>query len=158
MPQPQILTLLLTGSSDANEADAQKVLAEAATLLVQAENPALANYVTRATGLDYVGVSFGESTSQPILTVGKHIDRKIYAETAYKHNAPARQNRVEARVEYELAPAWTVETFFGDAAVGGVDLFWRKIFGKPQAKQAVQAPALKNAPKGAGAPAAGTGP
>lgn len=158
MPQPQILTLLLTGSSDANEADAQKVLAEAATLLVLAENPALANYVTRATGLDYVGVSFGESTSQPILTVGKHIDRKIYAETAYKHNAPARQNRVEARVEYELAPAWTVETFFGDAAVGGVDLFWRKIFGKPQAKQAVQAPALKNAPKGAGAPAAGTGP
>lgn len=134
MPQPQILTLLLTGSTDANEADAQKVLAEAATLLVIAENPALANFITRSTGLDYVGVSFGESTNQPILTVGKHIDRKIYAETSYKHNAPIRQNRVEARVEYELAPAWTVETFFGDAAVGGVDLFWRKIFGRPTAK------------------------
>lgn len=135
MPQPQVLTLLLTGSTDANEADAQKVLAEAATLLVIAENPALANFITRSTGLDYVGVSFGESTNQPILTVGKHIDRKIYAETSYKHNAPIRQNRVEARVEYELAPAWTVETFFGDAAVGGVDLFWRKIFGRPTAKQ-----------------------
>lgn len=131
MAQPQLLTLLLTGSADANEADSQRVLAEAATLLVIAENPALANFVTRSTGLDYVGVSFGETTDQPILTVGKHIDRKIYAETSYKHNAPLRTNRVEARVEYELAPHWTVETFFGDAAVGGVDLFWRKIFGGP---------------------------
>jgi autotransporter translocation and assembly factor TamB len=133
MPQPQILTLLLTGSTDANEADTQKVLAEAATLLVIAENPALANFVNKATGLDYVGVSFGETTNQPILTVGKHIDKRIYAETAYKHNAPIRQNRVEARIEYELAPRWTLETFFGDAAVGGVDVFWRKVFGKPTA-------------------------
>ena len=131
MPQPQILTLLLTGSTDANEADTQRVLAEAATLLVIAENPALANFVNRATGLDYVGVSFGETTNQPILTVGKHIDRKIYAESSYKHNAPFRQNRVEARIEYELAPRWTIETFFGDAAVGGVDVFWRRVFGKP---------------------------
>jgi autotransporter translocation and assembly factor TamB len=127
------LTLLLTGSTDANEADTQKVLAEAATLLVIAENPALANFVNKATGLDYVGVSFGETTNQPILTVGKHIDKRIYAETAYKHNAPIRQNRVEARIEYELAPRWTLETFFGDAAVGGVDVFWRKVFGKPTA-------------------------
>lgn len=147
MPQPQILTLLLTGSADANEADAQKVLAEAATLLVLAENPALANFVTRSTGLDYVGVSFGENTSQPILTVGKHIDRKIYAETSYKHNAPARQNRVEARIEYELAPRWTVETFFGDAAVGGIDVFWRKIFGKPTAVRAKTKEPANAAPK-----------
>lgn len=132
LPQQQILTLLVTGTTDASEANQQKVLAEAATLLVLAENPALANFITRSTGLDYVGVSFGDSATQPILTIGKHVNRKIYAETSYKHNAPMRANRVEASVEYELTPRWTIETFFGDAAVGGVDLWWRKLFGAPR--------------------------
>jgi autotransporter translocation and assembly factor TamB len=158
MPQQQILTLLLTGSADANEADAQKVLAEAATLLVIAENPALANFVRSATGLDYIGVSFGETTNQPILTVGKHVNKRIYAETSYKHNAPMRQNRVEAKVELEVAPHWAVETYFGDAAVGGVDLFWRKVFGKPQALKAKPAPATPRAAKPVEAPSGATGP
>jgi autotransporter translocation and assembly factor TamB len=148
MPQQQILTLLLTGSADASEADSQRVLAEAAALLVVVRNPALANFVTKSLGVDYIGVSFGETTSQPILTVGKHIGRKIYAETAYKHNAPPRTNRVEARVEYQLAPAWTIESYFGDAAVGGVDLFWRRIFGKPRRRGESTAKAPPRTPAG----------
>jgi hypothetical protein len=45
---------------------------------------------------------------------------------------PRRSNKIEARVEYEFKPHWSVETFFGDAAVGGLDVFWRKIFGSPK--------------------------
>jgi hypothetical protein len=66
-----------------------------------------------------------------VLSVGKRISEDLYVETAMRVNAKRGKNRVEARIEYEIAPHWTVETFFGDAAVGGVDLFWEKILGKP---------------------------
>lgn len=136
MTQSQILTLLLTGSPDASEADESRVLAQAAALLATFENPQLSAFLSSRLGIDHVGLSFGDDVNQPILSVGKRLTRKIYVETAYKVNAPRRQNRVEARVEYQFAPRWTIETFFGDAAVGGLDVFWRKVFGAP--KQAVE--------------------
>ena len=136
MTQSQILTLLLTGSPDASEADESRVLAQAAALLATFENPQLSAFLSSRLGIDHVGLSFGDDVNQPILSVGKRLTRKIYVETAYKVNAPRRQNRVEARVEYQFAPRWTIETYFGDAAVGGLDVFWRKVFGAP--KQAVE--------------------
>lgn len=136
MTQSQILTLLLTGSPEASEADESRVLAQAAALLATFENPQLSAFLSSRLGIDHVGLSFGDDVNQPILSVGKRLSKKIYVETAYKVNAPKRQNKVEARVEYQFAPHWTVETFFGDAAVGGLDVFWRKVFGAPkQAKE-----------------------
>jgi autotransporter translocation and assembly factor TamB len=132
MTQSQILTLLLTGSPDASEADEQRVLAQAAALLATFENPGLSNFLSSRLGIDRVGLSFGDDVNQPILSVGKRISKRIYVETAYKFNAPRNRNRVEVRVEYEFRPNWTLETFFGDAAVGGVDLFWRRVFGQPK--------------------------
>ncbi len=132
LTQSQVLTLLLTGSPDVNDADEQRVLAQAAALLATFENPQLAAFMSSRLGIDHVGLSFGDDVNQPILSVGKRVSRKIYVETAYKVNAPKRQNRVEARVEYQFAPRWTVETSFGDAAVGGLDVFWRKVFGAPK--------------------------
>ncbi len=136
MSQSQILTLLLTGSPDASEADESRVLAQAAALLATFENPQLSAFLSSRLGIDHVGLSFGDDVNQPILSVGKRLTKRIYIETAYKVNAPKRQNKVEARVEYQFAPRWTIETFFGDAAVGGLDVFWRKVFGAPkQAKE-----------------------
>ncbi len=132
MPQSQILTLLLTGSADASEADEQRVLAQAAALLATFENPGLSNFLSSRLGIDRVGLSFGDDVNQPILSVGKRLSKRIYVETAYKFNAPRNRNRVEARVEYEFRPNWTLETFFGDAAVGGIDLFWHRVFGQPK--------------------------
>ncbi|HEY8377750.1 MAG TPA: hypothetical protein VIK91_14745, partial [Nannocystis sp.] len=40
-----------------------------------------------------------------------------------------RHNRIQGQIEYRFAPGWSVETFFGDAAVGGLDVFWRRRFG-----------------------------
>lgn len=132
MSQSQILTLLLTGSADASEADEQRVLAQAAALLATFENPGLSNFLSSRLGIDRVGLSFGDDVNQPILSVGKRLSKNIYVETAFKFNAPRNRNRVEARVEYEFRPNWTLETFFGDAAVGGVDLFWHRVFGQPR--------------------------
>lgn len=136
MTQSQILTLLLTGSPEVSGADEERVLAQAAALLATFQNPQLSAFLSSKVGIDHVGLSFGDDVNQPILSVGKRLTKKIYVETAYKVNAPRRQNKVEARVEYQFAPRWTIETFFGDAAVGGLDVFWRKVFGAPkQAKE-----------------------
>ena len=35
----------------------------------------------------------------------------------------------QVRVQVTLAPRWTLETFYGDANVNGVDVFWRRSFG-----------------------------
>lgn len=146
LTQSQILTLLLTGSPDANDADEKRVMAQAAALLATFESPQLANFLSSRVGIDHVGLGFGDDASQPILSVGKRLSRKIYVETAYKVNAPARHNRVEARVEYQLAPRWTVETYFGDAAVGGLDIFWRAVFGAPKPRSEPTLPPAPRAP------------
>ncbi|MBA3549841.1 MAG: translocation/assembly module TamB domain-containing protein, partial [Nannocystis sp.] len=146
MSQSQILTLLLTGSPDASEADEQRVLAQAAALLATFQNPGLSNFLSSRLGIDRVGLSFGDDVNQPILSVGKRLSKRIYIETAFKFNAPRNRNRVEARVEYEFRPNWTLETFFGDAAVGGVDLFWHRVFGQPKRRAGNVGPA----PKGTG--------
>lgn len=148
MSQSQILTLLLTGSPDASEADESRVLAQAAALLATFQNPALSSFLSSRLGIDHVGLSFGDDVNQPILSVGKNLTKNIYVETAYKVNAdPRRSNKVEARVEYQFAPRWSVETFFGDAAVGGLDVFWRKIFGQPKRLKENEG---KSKPKGTG--------
>ncbi|MEZ4384295.1 MAG: translocation/assembly module TamB domain-containing protein [Nannocystaceae bacterium] len=131
MEESAILKLLLIGDENASDGDEGQVLANAASLLAAFQNSALRNYVNQRTGIDQIALTFDEDVSQPVLSVGKRISEDLYVETAMRVNAKRGKNRVEARVEYEVAPHWTIESFFGDAAVGGVDLFWEKILGKP---------------------------
>lgn len=129
LTEPQIFSLLLTGTVDSNETDPKKAQASAAGLLVNFTNPTLARFADQRLGIDRIKFGFGADVTQPVLTVGKYLSKSIYAETTYHHNAPPRQNRIEGQVEYRFAPGWSVETFFGDAAVGGLDVFWRRSFG-----------------------------
>ena len=135
MSQSEIFTILVTGSADTGEADPDEVQAKAAGVLAALTNPALQQQLNDKLHVDKVGLGFGETTDQPVLTVGKRINRKVYAETQYHHNAPKTENRAELRVEYDFAPRWSIETFFGDAAAGGVDLFWGRAFDRPKTAQ-----------------------
>lgn len=128
MSQSDIFTVLVTGSADTQDADPDEVEAKAASVLAALSNPALQQQLNSKLRVDKVGVGFGESTDQPILTVGKHVSKRVYAETEYHHNAPKTENRAEVRVEYRFWPRWSIETFFGDAAAGGVDLLWGRAF------------------------------
>ena len=128
MTQSEIFTVLVTGSTDTSNADPDEVEAKAASVLAAVSNPALQRQLNQRLHVDRIGVGFGESTEQPILTVGKNVSKKVYAETQYHHNAPKNDNRAEVRVEYRFAPRWSLETFFGDAAEGGIDLFWGRAF------------------------------
>jgi hypothetical protein len=65
------------------------------------------------------------------------LGRHFYVETRYHHNAPPTENRVGGRVEYYIDPRWSVETFYGDANKGGIDLFWHRRFGRDRSRRFV---------------------
>jgi autotransporter translocation and assembly factor TamB len=134
MGQYQILTLLLTGRSDTGEGgeDSDEVSAQAASLLIALNNPVLEQQLSDRLGVDRIGLSLGEDVDEPILAVGKRLGRHFYVETEYHHNAPSTENRTGGRVEYYIDPRWSIETYYGDANKGGIDLFWRKRFGRPK--------------------------
>lgn len=124
LPQSEIFTILVTGTSDTQGADSDEVQDKAAAVLAAMSNGALQRQLGATLHVDTIGVGFGESSDQPILSVGKNITRDVYAQTEYHHNAPADQNRAQLEVEYEFAPRWSLETFFGDATEGGISVFW----------------------------------
>jgi autotransporter translocation and assembly factor TamB len=129
MPESDVFALLITGHADASQADDREFSAKAASVLAAVQNPALQQHMRDTIGIDRVGVGFGETVEQPIVTVGKRVNEKLYMEAGYHHNAPRGTNEAEIRLEYRFAPPrWSVETFFGDAAQGGVGLWWQRRF------------------------------
>jgi len=123
----QILTLLVTGSTEIGEGDGD-VAAKAASLLAAVSNPQLQTQLNQRLGLDRVSIGFGETIDQPILTVGKRFHRDVYVETEYHHNAPEDQNTTQLAIEYAIRRRWSLEGFFGDAAVGAVGIYWTRSF------------------------------
>ena len=41
-------------------------------------------------------------------------------------NAGQGQNSEEVHAQYRLKPTWVLEATYGDAGVGGLDMFWSK--------------------------------
>jgi len=138
----QILTLLITGSTELGANDAE-VSARAASLLAAVSNPQLQAQLNRHLGIDRAELGFGDAIDQPILTIGKRITRDLYVETTYRHNAPDDQNTAEVAIEYSLRRHWTAETFFGDAAVGGLGLYWTRSFAAPAWGRALRSKPLE---------------
>lgn len=135
LPDDQIFALLVTGETESVGAGGDTAFAaKAASVLAAFENPALQQTLRDRVGIDRVGIGFADAVDQPVLTVGKRFSSKIYAETTYHHNAPDDENIAEVRLEYEITPAWSVETFFGDAAKGGVAFWWSRRFGNPRVR------------------------
>ncbi|MCA9540551.1 MAG: translocation/assembly module TamB domain-containing protein, partial [Myxococcales bacterium] len=66
---------------------------------------------------------------EPIVTVGKRLTPRLYVETLYHHNAPPETNEKEVRARYRFAPKWSLETSYGDAGQGLVELYWTTRFG-----------------------------
>lgn len=129
LTEPQVFSLLVTGAVDSSASDPRKTQASAAGLLLNFSNPTLSRFADQRLGIDRIRLGFADDIHQPVLTLGKYLSKSLYAETTYHHHAPPRQNRIEGRVEYLFSPAWTLETTYGDAAVGSVDIFWRHVFG-----------------------------
>jgi hypothetical protein len=125
----QILTLLVTGRANALDDSNGDVRREAAQLVDRFHNPSLERQLYDRIGVDKLGLGFGDAVDQPILTVGRQITRELYLETVYHHNAPPTDNLRELHVEYQLTPRFSLDTAYGDAAIGNVDVAWKGRFG-----------------------------
>lgn len=128
MEESTLFALLVTGTADDGQADDAELSAKAAGLLAAVNSPALQRQLRSTVGIDSVGVGFGDTVSEPVVSVGKRIGRKLYTTAEYHHNAPEDENDAELKLEYLFSPHWSVETFFGNAAEGGVTLWWRHRF------------------------------
>jgi translocation and assembly module TamB len=64
------------------------------------------------------------------LEAGSYVTDRIYVgyQRTFTEEENPRRNQNEVRVEYQLAPRWTLESSYGDHAAGGVDLFWTRDF------------------------------
>ncbi len=66
------------------------------------------------------------------LEAGSYLTDRIYLGYARRFESGAKntelnpENENEVRLEYQLAPRWSLEVTYGDANVGGADLFWRR--------------------------------
>ncbi|PRQ03950.1 translocation/assembly module TamB domain-containing protein [Enhygromyxa salina] len=128
LSEMQIVTLLVTGSTEVGEGEGS-VEAKAASLLAAVSSPELQRQLNRSLGIDRVALGFGAGIDQPILSIGKRVTDDLWVETTYRHNAPEDKNTAEIEVQYNFTRRWTLETFFGDAAIGGVGLYWTRSFG-----------------------------
>jgi hypothetical protein len=134
MSRYQIVSLLVTGRSDTAERGDENVQTQAASLLLAFQNPLLERQLYSRLGVDRVDVALGQSVEEPILIVGKRLGKRWYVETEYHHNAPEDENTAGAHIEYQLSPAWSLETTYGDANKGEVGVYWRKRFDTPGGK------------------------
>ena len=130
LPEYRLLTLLITGRVDAVDERGGDVRRQVAKLVSRFHNPSLSRQLYDRLGVDKLGLKFGSSVTNPILTVGKQIDRQLYLETVYHHDAPPDENEKEVHLEYRLDPRWTLDTVYGDAAKGSLGLFWKTTFGR----------------------------
>ncbi len=126
LPTDLILTLLVTGRTAPNEEEKESVQQQAAALFASFQSPAIEQALASSLGVDRVRLSFGEGgVESPILSFGKHLTRWLYVEARYTHNAAEEENESELGAELQLSPRWTLETLYGDKAIGSADLFWR---------------------------------
>lgn len=72
-------------------------------------------------GQDYAGVT------QTRLEVGKYLSDNVYLSYVHQFGSSSglhRLNSNEAHVEYRFLRRFELDTVFGDAGVGGIDLYW----------------------------------
>jgi len=131
LPEYQLMTLMITGRVDTVDGRNGNVRRKVARLVRRYHNPGLKRAFYDKLGVDKLGFGFGSSIKNPIVTVGKQVNRRLYVETVYRHDAPPDRNEKEGHVEYRLSPGWTVDTVFGDAGEGSFGLFWANTFGGP---------------------------
>jgi len=64
------------------------------------------------------------SVTETRVEVGKRLTGRIYLSYVHLFGAPENANSNEAHIEYQISRRWLLQTAFGDAGIGGADVFW----------------------------------
>jgi autotransporter translocation and assembly factor TamB len=107
--------------------------------------------------LDVLVLESGGETG-PRIEAGTYLGERLYVGFLRDLLPEEGENLNEIRAEYQLSPSFSLESFFGDAATGGVDLVWEKSVatGPQRAARRREAPGPGEGP--AVAPGRGPGP
>jgi len=60
------------------------------------------------------------------IEVGKRITNRILISYVHVFGANQDENANEAHVQFRLSPHWVLQSEYGDAGVGGLDVLWRR--------------------------------
>jgi autotransporter translocation and assembly factor TamB len=128
----QILSLILTGRvapfETGGELDRSMAVASAVSQVLLG---GIVDWLAPKVGLDVASISLdpqqdetGETRVRARSELGKFITDRLYLGYRHVWGASAEENQNEGLFEYRITARWLLLTVFGDAGVGGLDLFW----------------------------------
>ena len=136
----QVIALILTGQPAMSSEGGGGSSLGVASVVLQLLIGRLADAVAPGVGLDVLRVeqvkvdqsgSTGPASASEKATeleVGKYITDRLYLGYRRLFGAPQGENSNEGRLEYRLSARWTLESVFGDAAVGSLDALWTHLY------------------------------
>jgi len=130
MEQGEIVSLILTGQVSGSPSSGKFDPTATISTMVLGK---IADKLAPAIGVDVIrveqkpqtddsGNASGESDTR--VEVGKYLSERIYLSYVHIFGGSEHQNTNEADIEYRMTRHWLLQTAFGDAGVGGLDLFW----------------------------------
>ena len=133
MPEAQIATLLATGRPELKRGGGGVGEASgAASALGALATTQLKKGLAAKLPVDVISFQAGEEEvfAGSTLEAGTYVTDRIYVGYSRTFNLEEndRRNTNEVKVEYQLAPQWTLESSYGDADAGGLDVFWTRDF------------------------------
>ncbi|MCC6752180.1 MAG: translocation/assembly module TamB domain-containing protein [Deltaproteobacteria bacterium] len=127
----QLISLVLSGQAGgASGAAGSGSTLALAGILMQLAVGNLADRIVPGVAPDVVridtvqGAAGGATGERTKLEVGKYLGDRVYVGYRRIIGAVEGENRNEGRLELRFLSRWAFEAAFGDAAVGGLDLFW----------------------------------
>jgi len=128
----QILAMILTGNASVRDASGTDQGMAVASALTQALLGSFTRKVLPMVGLDVARVSLAQQKGEQgeeggiraETELGKYITQRLYVGYRHVFGAEENENMNEAIMEYAISVRWLLLAIFGDAGVGGLDLFW----------------------------------
>ena len=131
MDQSNIMSIMVMGSPVGFVGDSEGLESQMSNLFVGLATGQLARLLTSELPIDVFRVETDdESFSQTKLTVGKRLTRDLTLISKLNFGGDSdatgqNENRYELQLEYAITRKWVLQTRFGDAGEGGLDVLYR---------------------------------
>jgi translocation and assembly module TamB len=131
--QAEILSMIISGDPAAQDTAAQPLDQQVIGAVSGAIVGRIKDQIAPQLPIDVIKLDVGSQDYTPFSTarleIGKFLTDSIYVSYAHRFGSqvtlrPVNEN--EGSLEYRFLRRYTLQTIFGDEAVGSIDLFWSK--------------------------------